>query len=117
MRWFYRFTALHFIVTAVTGIALYFRPGGARPALYSDRAKEWLVMVHNSEWISYVLFGNPFVSGIAVGSALALALVRFSLRSLRQGTRTPPRVTVDDSSVAPHDSAKVAVPVNVTSKR
>ena len=82
-RWFYRFTAVHFIVTALTGLVLYFRPGGARPALFSADVKEWIVMVHNGEWISNLLFGQPFVSGIVVGVLMAIALVRFSARSLK----------------------------------
>ena len=36
---FYRFTAAHFIVTAATGLVLYFRPGGNRPGLYQDGVK------------------------------------------------------------------------------
>ena len=80
--WFYRFTAAHFVVTALTGVALYFRPGSGRPAFYSEKIKEWLVMVHNGEWLSYALVGNPFISGIFIGSILSLALVRFSLRAI-----------------------------------
>ena len=83
-RWFYRLTAVHFLVTAVTGLALYFRPGGARPGLYSTEVKEWLVMFHNGEWISYLLVGNPFWSGLVVGGLLSLALVRYSARALRR---------------------------------
>lgn len=87
MKWFYRFTAVHFIVTSVTGVALYFRPGGNRPALYSETVKEWLVMVHNGEWISHVVAGAPFISGIVLGVALSAVLIRFSLRALVTGQR------------------------------
>jgi hypothetical protein len=81
-NWFYRFTAVHFVVTAVTGMALYFRAGNGRPALYSDAVKEWLVMVHNGEWVSYLVVGNPFISGILTGAVLSTALVRFSWRAI-----------------------------------
>jgi hypothetical protein len=81
-RWFFRFTALHFIVTALTGVALYVRPGGARPGWYSEQTKEILVMIHNGEWLGYVVLGRPFVSGIIVGSALAVVLIRFATRAL-----------------------------------
>ncbi len=81
-NWFYRFTAVHFVITALTGIALYFRPGGGRPAFYSETVKEWLVMVHNGEWLSYSIVGNPFISGIFIGAILSTALVRFSLRAI-----------------------------------
>ncbi len=77
-------------MTALTGLALYFRPGGARPGLYSEAAKEWLVMVHNGEWLSHVLLGRPFWSGIVIGALLSTVLVRFSVRSLsRKDERYP----------------------------
>lgn len=82
--WFYRCTAVHFIVTAITGLMLYFRPGGSRPALYSVEVKEWLVMIHNGEWISHLLLGRPFYSGLVLGLMLGAALVRFSVLSLRR---------------------------------
>jgi hypothetical protein len=81
-EWFYRFTAVHFVLTALTGILLYFRPGGTRPGLYSEGVKEWIVMIHNGEWISFALFGRPFVSGIALGLVLATMLIKFSSRRL-----------------------------------
>ncbi|MCK6546473.1 hypothetical protein L6R52_11535 [Myxococcota bacterium] len=83
-RWFYKFTAVYFIVTAVTAIPLYFREGNGRPGLYGDTIKEWLVMLHNGEWLSYVLTGNPLWSGLVIGGALAWALVRFALHALRR---------------------------------
>ena len=76
--WFFRFTALHFVVTAITGVVLYFRPGGGRPGLYGDATKEVLVMIHNGEWLSAVLVHRPFISGIGIGSALAFALCKFA---------------------------------------
>ena len=96
--WFYRIAAAHFIVTAVTGLVLYFRPGGARPGLYSDAVKEWLVMIHNGEWMSFVLLRQPLFSGLVVGSVLAVTLMRFSARTLLrrndaadvQATESPP---------------------------
>ena len=84
--WFYRIAAAHFIVTAVTGLVLYFRPGGARPGLYSDAVKEWLVMFHNGEWISFVLLRQPLFSGLVVGAVLAVTLIRFSARMLLRRT-------------------------------
>ncbi|MBI5366289.1 MAG: hypothetical protein HZA54_04570 [Planctomycetes bacterium] len=80
--WFYRLTALHFLLTAATGMALYFRPGRARPGWYSIEVKEWLVMFHNGEWLSYVAFGKPVFSGVLVGSALATALILHARRAL-----------------------------------
>jgi hypothetical protein len=80
-KWFYRLTAAHFIVSALTGLALYFRPQAPRPGLYSVQMKEWLVMIHNGEWLSYVLFGQPFWSGLIVGLLLAFVLIKFSVSS------------------------------------
>jgi hypothetical protein len=82
-EWFFRFTAAHFVLTSLTGVLLYFRPGGTRPGLYSDQVKEWIVMVHNGEWISFALFGRPFVSGILMGLVLATVLIRFSSQRFR----------------------------------
>ncbi|GEM_PF-3137927 len=97
-RWFYRFTAVHFIFTSLTGVALFFRPGGSRPGFYSDAVKEWLVMIHNGEWISYLFFGRPFYSGILLGVVLGVVLIRHSVQGLlkkrvrfapSQGVATP----------------------------
>ncbi len=92
--WFYRFTAVHFVITAITGIALYFRPGAGRPGLYTDATKELLVMIHNGEWITGLLVRRPFVSGIVIGSALAFALCKFAaaglVRSMVSARRAPP---------------------------
>lgn len=82
--WFYRLSAAHFIVTALTGLLLYFRPGRRRPGIYSDEVKEWLVMIHNGEWISSLLLGSPFYSGIVIGLLLSFALIGFSIGSLRR---------------------------------
>lgn len=82
--WFYRFTAVYFIVSAVTGLALYFRPlAGERAGFYSDAVKEWLVMVHNGEVFGWLAARNRYVSGVLIGGALAWSLLRFSFRSLR----------------------------------
>lgn len=86
--WFFRCTAAHFVLTAFTGLLLYFRAGNGRPGLFSDGVKEWLVMIHNGEWISHTLFGIPFFSGIVLGGILAAMLTRFSLKSLR---KSPPK--------------------------
>ncbi len=93
--WFYRLTAVHFLVTAVTGILLYFRAGNGRPGLYADATKEILVMIHNGEWISHLLAKRPFISGIAIGGALAYALCKFAVRGLVRslGERTIAPVT------------------------
>ena len=78
---FYRFTAAHFIVTAATGLVLYFRPGGNRPGLYQDGVKEILVMIHNGEWLSYFILGKPVYSGIIIGLLLSFVVIRMALRT------------------------------------
>lgn len=87
--WFYRFTSVHFLVTAATGLALYFRPGDGRPAWFSDDVKEILVKIHNGEWLTALLLDRPFWSGITIGAALTFALARFSWRSLRRNDPDP----------------------------
>ena len=83
--WFYRFTAVYFLVSATTGLALYLRPlAGERTGFYSEEIKEVLVKLHNGELFSWLLSGNRYVSGLLIGSALAFALLRFSLSSLRR---------------------------------
>ncbi len=83
--WFYRFTAAYFLISATTGVLLYFRPlKDERTGFYSDELKEWFVMLHNGELFSWLLTGNRYWSGIVIGLALAYALIRFSLNSLRQ---------------------------------
>lgn len=95
MKWrdaFYKFTAVYFLVTAATGLALYFRPLlGERAGWYSDAAKEWLVMLHNGELYGWWLARNRYASGLLIGGALAYVLVRFSLRSLNLLRVPPPR--------------------------
>jgi len=86
--WFYRLTAAYFLVTACTGILLYFRPlTGERPGFYSDQAKEWLVMLHNGEIFGWLLARNRYVSGVVVGGALSYTLLKYSIRTLRAGNR------------------------------
>lgn len=80
--WFFRFTAVHFILTGLTGVALYFRPGENRPGWYSEQVKEILVMVHNGEWLSALLLGRPVWSGLAIGLCLSATLLWFSYRRL-----------------------------------
>ena len=83
--WFYRFTAAYFLVSAVTGLILYFRPlKDERAGWYSDELKEWFVMLHNGELFSWLLTGNRYWSGVLIGSALAFALVKYSLSALRR---------------------------------
>jgi hypothetical protein len=83
---FNRFTAAYFVVTAGTGLLLYFRPlEGEREGFYSARAKEYLVMLHNGELFSYLLSGDRYASGLAVGSALAASLAAFAWKALRRG--------------------------------
>ncbi|MBI1945002.1 MAG: hypothetical protein HYS27_04855 [Deltaproteobacteria bacterium] len=80
--WLYRVLALQLAITATTGLALYARPLDDRPGLYGKAVKEWLVMIHNGEWIGHVLFGNRWLSGTAVGVALAWPLLRYARRTL-----------------------------------
>lgn len=87
--WLYRAVALQFGVTALTGLALYARPLDDRAGLYGKTAKEWLVMVHNGEWIGHVLVGNRWVSGLIVGLALALPALRYARRALRRPAADP----------------------------
>jgi hypothetical protein len=90
--WFYRFTAAYFVVSAVTGLALYFRPlAGERAGFYSDAVKEWLVMLHNGEIFGWLAARNRYLSGVLIGSALAWSLLRFSVRSLRPAPAAPRR--------------------------
>ena len=64
---------------------LYFRPlQDERAGFYSDAVKEWLVGLHNGELFSWLLTGNRYWSGVVIGLALAYALIRFSLSSLRR---------------------------------
>lgn len=79
-KWFYRIAAVQFLVTVATGIALYFRPLDGRKGLYSEPFKEWLVMLHNGEWLSEVLLRTRYVSGLAVGLVLGVLVVRFASR-------------------------------------
>jgi hypothetical protein len=52
------------------------------PALYPEAVKEWLVVLHNGEWLSWLLVDRPFYSGIIVGLVLSVMLVRFSTASI-----------------------------------
>lgn len=85
--WFYRFTAVHFCLTAISGVLLYFRPLEGREGWYSEQTKEWLVGLHNGELWSYFLFENRYLSGIPIGLVLATTLVFFSVRKIRSKGR------------------------------
>ncbi len=80
--WLYRAVAVHLAVTALTGLALYARPLDDRPGLYGEVVKEWLVMIHNGEWIGHLLFGRRWLTGVAIGAALAWPLLRHARRAL-----------------------------------
>ena len=41
--WFYTFTAVHFFLTAISGVLLYFRPLDGREGWYSEKTKQVLV--------------------------------------------------------------------------
>ena len=88
--WFYRFTAVHFCLTSVSGMVLYFRPQDGSEGWYSEQTKEWLVGLHNGELWSDLLFGNGLLSGIAIGLVLSTTLILFSVRSLRGQQRKDP---------------------------
>lgn len=87
-KWFVRVAVFQFCVTAVTGLTLYFRPLEHRSGAYSSDVKEWLVMLHNGEWVGQVLFGNRYVSGLVTGAVLAFFVARFSRRTLGTGARS-----------------------------
>ena len=75
--WFYRFTAVHFCLTALSGLILYFRPLKGREGWYSEQTKEWLVGLHNGELWSDLLLGNGLFSGIPIRLVLATTLILF----------------------------------------
>ncbi|MDA2938430.1 hypothetical protein MYX75_09230 [Acidobacteria bacterium AH-259-A15] len=78
--WFYRFTAAHFCLTAITGLLLYFRPLDDREGWYSNEVKEVLIGLHNGELWSYLLFNNRYPSGLLIGIILGVSLITFSVR-------------------------------------
>jgi len=82
--WLYRIAAVQFLLTSTTGLILYFRPLDNRAGAYPNALKEWLVMFHNGEWLSHVLFGSRYVSGLLIGGTLAVLTWRFALRALRK---------------------------------
>ena len=88
--WFYRFTAVHFCLTAISGLILYFRPHGGSEGWYSEQTKEWLVGLHNGEIWSDLLLGNGLLSGIVIGLVLSTTLILFSVKSLRGRRRQSP---------------------------
>ena len=88
--WFYRFTAVHFCLTALSGMVLYFRPQDGYEGWYSEQTKEWLVGLHNGELWSDLLLGNGLLSGLAIGVVLSTTLILFSVRSLGSRRRKGP---------------------------
>jgi len=80
MKWFYRFTAVRFCITAATGVLLYFRPPKDRDGWYSESLKEVLVGLHNGELWGFLLFRNRYLSGLPIGIVLAAVLVVFCLQ-------------------------------------
>ena len=80
--WFYRFTAAHFCVTAMSGVLLYFRPLEHRAGWYSEEVKEFLVGLHNAELWGQLLLDNPYLSGPPIGIMLAAVLIRKSARKV-----------------------------------
>lgn len=87
--WFFRVATVQFVFTAVTGLLLYLRPLESRAGWYSNDVKEWLVMLHNGEWISHVLFDNRYVSGLVIGATLAWLVMSRARKSLKPGATTP----------------------------
>ena len=87
-KWFVRLAVFQFCVTACTGLVLYFRPLEHRAGAYSAELKEWLVMLHNGEWVGELLFGNRYVSGLVIGGALAVQVARYARRTFAAGART-----------------------------
>lgn len=84
-RWFLRITSVYFLVTAVTGLLLYFRPiGDERAGLYSAAVSKVIVGLHNGEIFSWVLVDNRYWSGIAVGVVLTCVLVWHSVQTLKR---------------------------------
>ena len=79
--WFYRFTAAHFCLTAITGGLLYFRPLDDREGWYSESLKEILVGLHNGELWGRLLLDSRYSSGLPIGFILASVLVYFSFRT------------------------------------
>ena len=80
-NWFYRFTAAHFCVTAISGVFLYFRPLEDRAGWYSEGIKDLVVGLHNGELWGHLLFDNRYLSGLPIGLILAALLI---LRSIRK---------------------------------
>lgn len=87
--WLYRLAAIQFGITALTGVALYFRPLDDRAGLYGKVVKEWLVLIHNGEWIGHLLFGWRYVPGVLIGVVLAWLTLRFVRRALVRRPEDP----------------------------
>ena len=81
--WFYRLTAIHFCLTATTGVVLYFRPLDDREGWYSETLKEILIGLHNGELWGHLLFDNRYLSGLVIGITLSAALIFFSIGGMR----------------------------------
>ncbi len=96
--WFYRFTAAHFCLTALSGVLLYFRPLEGREGWYSEQTKAWLVGLHNGELWSYLLIENRYFSGIPIGLVLATTLIIFSVGKIKGRRRQRPGEDLGGSS-------------------
>ena len=86
--WFYRLAAAQFVATSVTGLLLYFRPLDDRTGVYPEKIKDWLVMIHNGEWITHLLLSNRYISGLIVGVTLSVLVLRFALRAFKGQLRS-----------------------------
>ena len=84
---FVRVAVCQFCVTAMTGLLWYFRPLERRVGAYSSDVKEWLVMLHNGEWVGQLVSGNRYMSGLVVGAVLSCFVARFARRTFRGGVR------------------------------
>lgn len=87
--WFTRVATVQFVFTAVTGLLLYFRPLDDRAGWYSKDVKEWLVMLHNGEWVTQVLLHNRYVSGLLVGATLAWLVLGSARKTFKKGAPAP----------------------------
>ena len=81
--WFYTFTSVHFFLTAISGVLLYFRPLDGREGWYSEKTKQVLVGLHNGEFWGHIIFENRYFSGLPIGIILAVTLIFFSIRKIK----------------------------------
>ena len=81
--WFYTFTAVHFFLTAISGVLLYFRPLDGREGWYSEKTKQVLVGLHNGEFWGHIIFENRYFYGLPIGIILAVTLIFLSIRKIK----------------------------------